>query len=128
MDRVFGRLDQKNIKATPTSVVSSGATPDNSSSCTSKGTASNHFTHKDFVSRELQDLNSLNLRGGGGGGGGGGSGGVTTAAGRLRGGSGRSDVPLNAHGMPMSKFCYECGTKFPVPQAKYCCECGTKRI
>ena len=35
---------------------------------------------------------------------------------------------LNQHGMSMSKFCYECGFKFPVPQAKYCCECGTKRI
>lgn len=37
-------------------------------------------------------------------------------------------VPLNEHGMTMSKFCYECGTKYLVPQAKYCCECGTKRI
>ena len=35
---------------------------------------------------------------------------------------------LNQYGMPMSKYCYECGFKFPVPQAKYCCECGTKRI
>lgn len=35
---------------------------------------------------------------------------------------------LNEHGLPLSKFCYECGSKFPVPQAKYCCECGTKRI
>ncbi|KAJ8020290.1 Zinc finger C2HC domain-containing protein 1A [Holothuria leucospilota] len=26
-----------------------------------------------------------------------------------------------------SKFCYECGTRYPVPHAKYCCECGTKR-
>jgi hypothetical protein len=39
-----------------------------------------------------------------------------------------TSIPLNPHGMPMSKFCYECGTKYPVPQAKYCCECGTKRI
>lgn len=37
-------------------------------------------------------------------------------------------VPLNEHGMKMGKFCYECGSKYPVPQAKYCCECGTKRI
>ena len=37
-------------------------------------------------------------------------------------------VPLNEHGMTMGKFCYECGSKYPVPQAKYCCECGTKRI
>ena len=42
--------------------------------------------------------------------------------------AGQRKVPLNKHGMPMSKFCYECGTKFPVPQAKFCCECGTKRI
>ena len=44
------------------------------------------------------------------------------------GGGGRKGVPLNQHGMTMSKFCYECGASFPVPQAKYCCECGTKRI
>ncbi len=37
-------------------------------------------------------------------------------------------TPLNAHGMVMSKFCYECGLKFPVPQAKFCSECGTQRI
>lgn len=42
--------------------------------------------------------------------------------------AGHRKIPLNEHGMPMSKFCYECGTKFPVPQAKFCCECGTKRI
>ena len=36
--------------------------------------------------------------------------------------------PLSEHGMPMSKYCYECGTKYPVPQAKYCCMCGTKRL
>ena len=42
--------------------------------------------------------------------------------------AGHRKMPLNDHGMPMSKFCYECGTKFPVPQAKFCCECGTKRI
>jgi len=43
-------------------------------------------------------------------------------------GSTSRETPLNAHGMLMSKFCYECGTKYPVPQAKYCCMCGTKRI
>ena len=37
-------------------------------------------------------------------------------------------TPVNAHGMAMAKFCYECGGQFPVPQAKFCCECGTKRI
>ena len=42
--------------------------------------------------------------------------------------SGHKGVPLNEHGMTMGKFCYECGSKYPVPQAKYCCECGTKRI
>ena len=42
--------------------------------------------------------------------------------------AGQRKVALNEHGMPMSKFCYECGTKFPVPQAKFCCECGTKRL
>lgn len=42
--------------------------------------------------------------------------------------SSHSSMLLNEHGMPKSKYCYECGAKFPVPQAKYCCECGTKRI
>ena len=42
--------------------------------------------------------------------------------------SSRNRLPLNQHGMPMSKYCYECGSKYPVPQAKYCCECGTQRI
>ena len=27
-----------------------------------------------------------------------------------------------------SKFCHECGSKYPVTQAKFCCECGTKRM
>ena len=40
----------------------------------------------------------------------------------------QSRAPLTNHGMPMSKFCYECGNKFPVPQAKYCCMCGTLRL
>ncbi|XP_077990259.1 zinc finger C2HC domain-containing protein 1A-like isoform X2 [Glandiceps talaboti] len=34
----------------------------------------------------------------------------------------------NINGKRASKFCHECGTKYPVPQAKYCCECGTKRM
>lgn len=34
---------------------------------------------------------------------------------------------LESIGRRPSKFCYECGTKYPVPHAKYCCECGTKR-
>jgi len=24
----------------------------------------------------------------------------------------------------MSKFCHECGSKYPVTLAKFCCECG----
>lgn len=27
-----------------------------------------------------------------------------------------------------SKFCHECGTKYPVDWAKFCCECGVKRM
>ena len=27
-----------------------------------------------------------------------------------------------------SKFCHECGARFPVANAKFCCECGIKRI
>ncbi|XP_070533918.1 zinc finger C2HC domain-containing protein 1B-like isoform X2 [Ptychodera flava] len=34
----------------------------------------------------------------------------------------------NVNGKRASKFCYECGTKYPVPHAKYCCECGIKRV
>ncbi|XP_076271746.1 uncharacterized protein LOC143203455 isoform X2 [Rhynchophorus ferrugineus] len=28
----------------------------------------------------------------------------------------------------VSKFCHECGTKFPVSTAKFCVECGVKRL
>ncbi|KAL1488878.1 hypothetical protein ABEB36_014671 [Hypothenemus hampei] len=28
----------------------------------------------------------------------------------------------------VSKFCHECGTKFPVTSAKFCVECGVKRL
>lgn len=28
----------------------------------------------------------------------------------------------------LSKFCHECGTKYPVESAKFCCECGIKRL
>ncbi|XP_050311545.1 uncharacterized protein LOC126747093 isoform X2 [Anthonomus grandis grandis] len=28
----------------------------------------------------------------------------------------------------LSKFCHECGTKFPVTGAKFCVECGAKRL
>ncbi|XP_069007620.1 zinc finger C2HC domain-containing protein 1A isoform X1 [Embiotoca jacksoni] len=27
-----------------------------------------------------------------------------------------------------SKFCYACGTKYPVESAKFCCECGVRRM
>ncbi|PNJ54343.1 zinc finger C2HC domain-containing protein 1A isoform X1 [Pongo abelii] len=28
----------------------------------------------------------------------------------------------------LSKFCHECGTKYPVEWAKFCCECGIRRM
>ncbi|XP_069682814.1 serine-rich adhesin for platelets-like isoform X2 [Periplaneta americana] len=28
----------------------------------------------------------------------------------------------------LSKFCHECGSKYPVTLAKFCCECGVKRL
>ncbi|XP_033726534.1 zinc finger C2HC domain-containing protein 1A-like [Pecten maximus] len=28
----------------------------------------------------------------------------------------------------VSRFCHECGTKYPVSHAKFCCECGIKRF
>ncbi|KAM3929123.1 zinc finger C2HC domain-containing protein 1A [Leptodactylus fuscus] len=28
----------------------------------------------------------------------------------------------------MTKFCHECGTKYPVQWAKFCCECGVRRM
>lgn len=28
----------------------------------------------------------------------------------------------------MSKFCHECGNKYPVAAAKFCVECGVKRL
>ncbi|XP_068090944.1 zinc finger C2HC domain-containing protein 1A isoform X3 [Hyperolius riggenbachi] len=33
----------------------------------------------------------------------------------------------NAMGLP-TKFCHECGTKYPVQWAKFCCECGVRRM
>ncbi|KAM6977687.1 zinc finger C2HC domain-containing protein 1A [Aplochiton taeniatus] len=32
------------------------------------------------------------------------------------------------NGATQSKFCHDCGTKFPVEWAKFCCECGVKRM
>ncbi|CAH1247889.1 ZC2HC1A [Branchiostoma lanceolatum] len=34
----------------------------------------------------------------------------------------------NIAGKTASKFCHECGTRYPIPKAKFCCECGTRRI
>lgn len=28
----------------------------------------------------------------------------------------------------VSRFCHDCGTKYPVSAAKFCCECGVKRL
>lgn len=28
----------------------------------------------------------------------------------------------------MPRFCYNCGTKYPIVSAKYCCECGARRF
>ncbi|KFO87264.1 Zinc finger C2HC domain-containing protein 1A, partial [Buceros rhinoceros silvestris] len=28
----------------------------------------------------------------------------------------------------LSKFCHECGTRYPVEWAKFCCECGIRRM
>ncbi|KAM5157952.1 zinc finger C2HC domain-containing protein 1A [Mantella aurantiaca] len=28
----------------------------------------------------------------------------------------------------LTKFCHECGTKYPVQGAKFCCECGVRRM
>ncbi|KAL1006625.1 hypothetical protein UPYG_G00074630 [Umbra pygmaea] len=33
-----------------------------------------------------------------------------------------------ANGGLMTKFCHECGTKYPVDWAKFCCECGVRRM
>ncbi|XP_063780013.1 zinc finger C2HC domain-containing protein 1A isoform X2 [Pseudophryne corroboree] len=33
----------------------------------------------------------------------------------------------NASGQ-LTKFCHECGTKYPVQVAKFCCECGVRRM
>ncbi|GFR20632.1 zinc finger C2HC domain-containing protein 1A [Trichonephila clavata] len=30
------------------------------------------------------------------------------------------------HRLP--RFCYNCGTKYPIVSAKYCCECGAQRF
>ncbi|XP_063063299.1 zinc finger C2HC domain-containing protein 1A isoform X2 [Engraulis encrasicolus] len=35
---------------------------------------------------------------------------------------------VDGPGGQKTKFCHECGTKFPVESAKFCCECGVKRM
>ncbi|KFM71746.1 hypothetical protein X975_23400, partial [Stegodyphus mimosarum] len=29
--------------------------------------------------------------------------------------------------VPMTFYCHQCSSKFPLISAKYCCECGAKR-
>lgn len=39
--------------------------------------------------------------------------------------------PVNHTGIPeqrMPRFCYNCGTKYPIVSAKFCCECGARRF
>lgn len=38
------------------------------------------------------------------------------------------DVYNGRNGVTPSRFCHECGTRYPVKTAKFCCECGMKRI
>ncbi|XP_075069791.1 zinc finger C2HC domain-containing protein 1A isoform X2 [Mixophyes fleayi] len=40
---------------------------------------------------------------------------------------GRTKAGDNAAGQ-LTKFCHECGTKYPVQWAKFCCECGVRRM
>ncbi|XP_057178460.1 zinc finger C2HC domain-containing protein 1A isoform X1 [Triplophysa rosa] len=41
----------------------------------------------------------------------------------------RNDVKNDInHSTTGTKFCHECGTKYPVDWAKFCCECGVKRM
>lgn len=28
----------------------------------------------------------------------------------------------------LSKFCHECGARYPLDIAKFCCECGVRRL
>ncbi|XP_070604057.1 zinc finger C2HC domain-containing protein 1A isoform X3 [Erythrolamprus reginae] len=44
----------------------------------------------------------------------------------INGGSSKSSEG-NSHAQ-LPKFCYECGTKYPIESAKYCCECGVRRM
>ena len=31
-------------------------------------------------------------------------------------------------GNNQSRFCHDCGSKFPVASAKFCCQCGVRRL
>ncbi|KAF2981961.1 hypothetical protein EK904_011915 [Melospiza melodia maxima] len=44
----------------------------------------------------------------------------------VNGGSAKSSEGISP--VQLSKFCHECGTKYPVEWAKFCCECGIRRM
>ncbi|XP_063156041.1 zinc finger C2HC domain-containing protein 1A [Candoia aspera] len=44
----------------------------------------------------------------------------------VNGGSSKSSEGNSPAQLP--KFCYECGTKYPIESAKFCCECGVRRM
>ncbi|XP_057881881.1 zinc finger C2HC domain-containing protein 1A [Melospiza georgiana] len=44
----------------------------------------------------------------------------------VNGGSAKSSEGISP--AQLSKFCHECGTKYPVEWAKFCCECGIRRM
>ncbi|XP_040288150.1 zinc finger C2HC domain-containing protein 1A isoform X1 [Bufo bufo] len=41
---------------------------------------------------------------------------------------GRMKIGDNNGSGQLTKFCHECGTKYPVQSAKFCCECGVRRM
>ncbi|XP_050166477.1 zinc finger C2HC domain-containing protein 1A isoform X3 [Myiozetetes cayanensis] len=44
----------------------------------------------------------------------------------INGGSSKSSEGISP--VHLSKFCHECGTRYPVEWAKFCCECGIRRM
>ncbi|XP_063365468.1 putative uncharacterized protein DDB_G0282133 isoform X4 [Cydia amplana] len=42
--------------------------------------------------------------------------------------SSSSEVSLHKAPQRLSRFCHECGSRFPVDAAKFCIECGVKRL
>ncbi|XP_063386468.1 uncharacterized protein LOC134672466 isoform X8 [Cydia fagiglandana] len=42
--------------------------------------------------------------------------------------SSSSEVSLHKAPQRLSRFCHECGSRFPVDTAKFCIECGVKRL